>query len=57
MTIHCLFAQNRKGKYIVQNKRSQIGFVHLQDMLFYLDRKYGKGTYRLKFNYIEEEQP
>jgi len=57
MTIQCLFAASRTGKYIVQDNFDLIGFVHLQDLLFYLDGRFGKGTYRLKFNYIEEEQP
>jgi hypothetical protein len=57
MIINCLFAENRFGKYIFQSDFDRIGFVHLNDLLFYLDERFGKGTYRLKFNYIEEESP
>jgi hypothetical protein len=55
MTINCLFAKNRRGKYIFLDNHDQIGFVHLSDLLFYLDGRFGKGTYRLNFNNIEEK--
>jgi len=54
MIVNCLFAENRKGKYIVLNGFDRIGFVHLNDLLFYLDGRFGKGAYRLKFKSIEK---
>ena len=55
MTINCLFAENRLGKYILQTGFDRIGFVHLSDLLSYLDGRLGKGAYRLKFKSIEKE--
>ena len=48
--IKCLFAEGRLEKYIVRGRR-KIGFAHLQDMLAFLDGKYGKKNYKLQFNY------
>ena len=55
MIVNCLFAETRKGKYIVEDHFDRIGFVRLSDLLFYLDGRFGKGAYRLKFKSIEEE--
>jgi len=55
MIIDCLFAEHRTEKYIVQDGLHQIGFVHLNDLLFYLDGRFGKGAYRLKFKSIDEK--
>jgi len=55
MIINCLFAENRKGKYVLLDGFDRVGFVHLNDLLSYLDRRFGKGGYRLKFQFIEEE--
>ena len=48
--IKCLFAEGRTEKYIVRGKR-EIGFVRFRDMLAFLDGKYGKKNYKLKFEY------
>ena len=48
--IKCLFAEGQTEKYIVRGRR-KIGFAHLRDMLAFLDGKYGKKNYKLKFNY------
>jgi hypothetical protein len=49
--ISCLFAASKTNKYIVLERFHKIGFAHLRDMLAFLDRKHGKGTYQLQFNY------
>jgi hypothetical protein len=55
MTINCLFAKSRRGKYVFLDGFDRVGFIHLSDLLSYLDGRFGKGTYRLKFESIEEE--
>jgi hypothetical protein len=55
MIVNCLFAESRKGKYIVLDNFDRIGFIHLNDLVSYLDGRFGKGTYRLKFKYIKEK--
>jgi len=48
--IKCLFAEGQTEKYIVRGRR-KIGFAHLRDMLAFLDGKYGKKNYTLRFDY------
>jgi len=48
MTVNCLFAENKKEKYVVLGSLNK-GFAHLRDLLAYLDQTLGKGEYRLNF--------
>jgi glycerol-3-phosphate O-acyltransferase len=52
MTIHCLFAQGKTEKYIVDAQGVRIGFRHLCELTAYLDQRYGKENYRMRFDYL-----
>jgi hypothetical protein len=48
MTIYCLFNELAQQKYIIPEHQA---FFHLRDLLSYLDTRYGKGNWQVKFDY------